>query len=102
MIKVEYDDIIAFHPGYYVKEIIEDLEMNQCEFAKRLEITDKTLSKLLSGEAPLSKEIAKKISQMFGTSVEVWLELQKKYEDKCWQIEQQNRGLNINKSLFIE
>ena len=62
--------------------------MNQCEFAKRLEITDKTLSKLLSGEASLSKEIAKKMSRMLGTSVEVWLELQKMYEDKCRQIEQ--------------
>ena len=89
MSKVEYKDIIAFHPGYYIKDIIEDLEMNQCEFAKQLEITDKTLSKLLSGEAPLSKEIAKKMSQMLGTSVEVWLELQKKYQDKCCQIEQQ-------------
>ena len=88
MIKVEYKDIIAFHPGYYVKDIIEELEMNQCEFAKRLEITDKTLSKLLSGEAPMSNEIAKKMSQMLGTSVEVWLELQKKYEDQCCQIEQ--------------
>ena len=90
MSKVEYKDISAFHPGYYVKDVIDDLEMSQCEFAKRLEITDKTLSKLLSGEASLSKEIAKKISQMLGTSVEVWLELQKKYEDKCCRIEQQN------------
>ena len=90
MSKVEYKDIIAFHPGYYVKDIIEDLKMNQCEFAKRLEITDKTLSKLLSGEAPMSREIAKKMSQMMGTSVDVWLKLQKKYEDKCCQIEQQN------------
>ncbi|MGL5206597.1 MAG: HigA family addiction module antitoxin [Acidaminococcaceae bacterium] len=88
MIKFEYKEIIAFHPGYYVKDIIEDLEMNQCEFAKRLEITEKTLSKLLSGEAPMSREIAKKMSQMLGTSVDVWLELQKKYEDKCCQIEQ--------------
>ena len=90
MSKVEYKDIIAFHPGYYVKDIIEDLKMNQCEFAKRLEITDKTLSKLLSGEAPMSREIAQKMSQMLGTSVDVWLKLQKKYDDKCCQIEQQN------------
>ena len=90
MSKVEYKDIIAFHPGYYVKDIIEDLKMNQCEFAKRLEITDKTLSKLLSGEAPMSREIAKKMSQMLGTSVDVWLKLQKKYDDKGCRIEQQN------------
>ena len=90
MSKVEYKDIIAFHPGYYVKDIIEDLKMNHCEFAKRLEITDKTLSKLLSGEAPMSREIAQKMSQMLGTSVDVWLELQKKYDDKCSRIEQQN------------
>ncbi|MHC1717738.1 MAG: HigA family addiction module antitoxin [Acidaminococcaceae bacterium] len=88
MVKVEYKNIIAFHPGYYVNDIIEDLEMSQCEFAKRLGITNNSLSELLSGEAPISGEIAGKMSQMLATSVDVWLELQKKYEDKCCQIEQ--------------
>ena len=26
MSKVEYKDIIAFHPGYYVKDVIDDVD----------------------------------------------------------------------------
>ena len=52
MSKTEYQDIIAFHPGYYLKEIVEDMEITQDEFAKRLNTTPKTISKLLSGQIP--------------------------------------------------
>lgn len=88
MSKIEYDSIMTFHPGYYLKEIIEDMEITQCEFAKRLDTTDKTISKLLNGEIPLSNEIAKSLSQMLGTSIDVWINLQKKYEEKRCEIEQ--------------
>ncbi len=33
---VEYNDITAFHPGYYVAEVIEDMGITQEEFAARL------------------------------------------------------------------
>ena len=29
----EYHDTIAFHPGYYIKEIIDESAMTQEEFA---------------------------------------------------------------------
>lgn len=87
MSKIEYQDIIAFHPGYYVKEIVEDMEITQDEFAKRLNTTPKTLSKLLSGQIPLSDDIAMKLSIMLGTNVELWLNLQKKYDEKLIEIE---------------
>ena len=47
MLKEEYKNIIAFHPGYYLTDIIEELEMTQDEFAKRLGTTGKTVSLLL-------------------------------------------------------
>lgn len=33
---VEYKDLIAFHPGQYVEELIEDYNVMQKEFAERL------------------------------------------------------------------
>ena len=68
MNKQEYKNLIAFHPGYYIKEMIEDINMTQSEFAKRLGTTDKTVSKLINGEISLSDEIAQKLSSMLGTS----------------------------------
>jgi addiction module HigA family antidote len=108
-VKVEYKNIIAFHPGHYVKELIEDMEITQSELAKRMDTTDKTVSKLLSGEIPLSMELAKKLSQMTGVSVGTWLNLQKVYNEKCCKIDW-NKKIdkeieyleNIDYSYFVQ
>ena len=77
---VEFKDKIAFHPGYYIKEYIDDLGITQEEFAIRLGTTPKNISVLLKGEQSLSVEIAAKLSRMLGTSVKFWLNLQSEYD----------------------
>jgi plasmid maintenance system antidote protein VapI len=52
---IEYNDTIAFHPGYYVKEIVDESGLTQEDFAKRLDTTPKNLSFLIRGEQNLSK-----------------------------------------------
>ena len=84
---VEYKDIVAFHPGYYVAEIIEDMGISQAEFATRMGTTAKTLSKLVNGQINLSNDLAKKIAIMLGTSPEVWLNLQSAYDQQLITIE---------------
>jgi len=71
----EYKDIVAFHPGYYIADIIDDMEISQNEFAARMGTTAKTLSKLINGQANISNDLATKLSVMLGTSVEVWQNL---------------------------
>ena len=77
---MEYNDKIAFHPGYYIKEIIDESGLSQKDFASRLDTTAKNLSILVRGEQSLSIDIAMKLSRMLGTSVEYWLNLQKSYD----------------------
>lgn len=77
---IEYDDKIAFHPGYYIKEIVEESGLTQEDFAKRLDTTPKNLSLLIRGEQNLSIDIAMKLSRMTGTSVSYWLNLQSAYD----------------------
>lgn len=83
----EYKDIVAFHPGYYIAEVMESMEMNQVEFACRMGTTTKTLSCLLNGQANISNDLAKKLSVMLGTSTEVWLNLQNAYDQKLIEIQ---------------
>ena len=77
---IEYNDKIAFHPGYYLKEIVEASGLTQADFARRMDTTPKNLSILLKGEQAISLDMAMKLSRMLGTSVEYWLNLQKNYE----------------------
>ena len=66
---IEYNDRIAFHPGYYIKEIIDESGITQEDFAKRLDTTPKNLSVLISGKQKLSVDIAMKLSRMLGTRI---------------------------------
>mgnify|MGYP000030281364 CR=1 FL=1 len=77
---IEYNDTIAFHPGYYIKELVDESGLTQEDFAKRLDTTPKNLSLLIRGEQSLSMDIAMKLSRMLGTTVNYWLNLQNAYD----------------------
>lgn len=84
-----YEDLIAFHPGSYVEEIIDDLNISQKEFAERLGVSAKTISKIVNAEEPISKDTANKLSKLTGVSIETWVNLQNTYDLKVIEIENQ-------------
>jgi len=84
---MEYENVVAFHPGYYIAEIIEDMGISQSEFADRVGITVEMFGKLVNGQENVSNDIAKKLSVMLGTSVDVWLILQSTFEEKTIKID---------------
>ncbi len=84
---IEYNDKVAFHPGYYLKEIVEESGLTQEDFAKRLGTTPKNLSVLLKGDQSLSIDIASKLSRMLGTTITYWLNLQQAYDEIIAEIQ---------------
>ena len=78
---IEFKNKICFHPGYYIKEIVDESGLTQEDFAKRLGTTPKNLSILIRGDQSLSIEMANKLSRMLGTSVSLWLNLQQSYDE---------------------
>ena len=97
----KYKDIVAFHPGYYIADIIEDMNISQAEFATRMGTTAKTLSQLINGQANISNDLAKKLSVMLGTSVDVWQNLQNTYDQKLIEI-QQSKDFDAQAELVKE
>lgn len=84
---IEYNEIMAFHPGYYIAEVIEDMGISHAEFAIRLGTTPKNISTLVNGQTTLSNDMAKKLSAATGTSVDVWLNLQEAFDKKLIEID---------------
>lgn len=76
----EYNDSIAFHPGYYIQEIIDESRLTNEDFARLLDITPDNLTLLIMGEQKLSADIAIKLSEIIGTGVNYWLNLQSTYD----------------------
>jgi addiction module antidote protein, HigA family len=86
---IEYKGKIAFHPGYYIKEIIEESGLTQEDFAKRLDTTPKNLSILVRGEQSLTPEMALKLARMLGTSITYWINLQTAFDAINTEIKQE-------------
>lgn len=79
---IECKDLIAFHPGQYIGELIEDYQMTQKEFAEKLGVSPKTVSKLVNGEQSISNDIAQKLEKFTNISMKTWLNLQNAYDVK--------------------
>ena len=60
---------IATPPGATIKEQLNDREMSQKEFAARMDMSEKHISKLINGEVKLTPEVAVRlemVQQNFG------------------------------------
>lgn len=79
---VENIDLIAFHPGQYIGELIEDYQMTQKEFAEKLGLSPKTISKLVNDEESISNDIAQKLEKFTNISMKTWLNLQASFDRK--------------------
>ena len=79
---VENIDLIAFHPGQYIGELIEDYQMTQKEFAEKLGLSPKAISKLVNGEESITNDIAQKLAEFTNISMKTWLNLQASFDRK--------------------
>lgn len=98
---IEYNDKIVFHPGYYIKEIIEDSGLTQEDFAKRLDTSAKNLSYIVRGEQSISVDMAMKLSRMLGTSTNYWLNLQQTYDMQVAEMKLENK-MEEERAIFKE
>lgn len=95
---VEYGNKIAFHPGYYIKEYIDEMGLTQEDFANRLGTTPKNISYIIRGEQDISIDLATKLSRVIGTSVKYWINLQNEYDTLILEFNNKNE-LNEEKKV---
>ena len=65
-----------FHPGVYVKDALDALNMSSKEFSIRTGISERTLSDLINGKGDITFDIATKLGNFFGNSANSWTNLQ--------------------------
>lgn len=83
---ISYEELIAFHPGSYIEDIIDELNITQDEFAKRMGVSSKTISKIVNGKANITEILAEKLSRFTGISYKTWMNLQAFYNKKVIEI----------------
>lgn len=70
-----------FHPGVYVKDALDALNMSSKEFSIRTGISERTLSDLINGKGDITFDIATKLGNFFGNSANGWTNLQNAYDE---------------------
>tara|TARA_R110001583_G_C5523913_1_gene397852 strand:- start:129 stop:425 length:297 start_codon:yes stop_codon:yes gene_type:complete len=83
------------HPGEILKElIIAALDLTITDAANHLNISRKTLSKVLNGKGAVTPEMALRLELVFAKpSADHWLRLQNAYD--LWQTRQTQASLQV-------
>jgi antitoxin HigA-1 len=69
------------HPGGIIKRMqLEPLGLSISEAAESLGVSRKTLSKIVNERGAVTSEMSLRLARAFGTSPELWLNLQKDYD----------------------
>jgi addiction module HigA family antidote len=70
------------HPGEYLKEILEELEISQADFARNTGLSTMRISHVIRGKRPVTAEMALILGKVFGQTPQYWLNLQAAYDLK--------------------
>ena len=69
------------HPGKILREdFLLPSGLSQTELAEMLQITFRTVNEILNEKRGISTEMAVRLARFFGTSEELWLNLQDQYD----------------------
>ncbi len=75
------------HPGAIIREdIMPELGLNQTDMAKRLGVSRLTVSELIHEKRAVSTDMALRLSRLFDTTPESWLNMQQAVD--LWELEQ--------------
>ena len=88
---LESKSYIATPPGVTIQEQLDDRGMTQKEFAKRIDISEEYISKLIDGEVHLTPEMAEKLELVLGVPDSFWNKLEAIYQEKLAKIRNEFR-----------
>lgn len=81
---------IATPPGATIKEQLVDRGMSQKEFAERMDLSEKHISKLINGEVQLTPDVAVRLEMVLGIPAQFWSKLEAIYREKLAKVKIEN------------
>lgn len=81
---------IATPPGATVREQLQNRGMTQKEFAARMDMSEKHISKFINGEVLLTPDMAMRLEMVLGLPAHFWMNLESIYREKLCLVEEEN------------
>ena len=70
-----YNPDYVIHPGEYLEEILESREIKKRDFAERIGLSVKTVSRIINGKALYSPDVALMLEKTLDISAEIWMNM---------------------------
>ncbi|MBT0665401.1 HigA family addiction module antidote protein [Geobacter pelophilus] len=70
------------HPGVFLKEILDELNISQNAFAQAIGVSPMRVSHVIKGTRPVTAELALLFGKVFGQTPTYWMNLQTSYDLK--------------------
>lgn len=96
---IQSETYIAIPPGETIKEQLDDRGMLQKEFALRMGMSEKHISRLINGDVQLTIPVAIKLESVLGLPTKFWIALETRYREKIEKANAENDLLEDEKIL---
>ncbi len=77
----------AVAPGATLKEALEERGISQSEFSQRADMSEKTVSQIINGVAPITLETAEKLEMVLGIPASYWNRRELSYRESLSRLE---------------
>ena len=75
------------HPSEILREELDELGMSANALSKALGVPVNRITMILNGQRGVTADTALRLARYFGSTPQVWLNLQKTWELRCTEIE---------------
>lgn len=73
--------LMNIHPGEILeKDFLEPMGITAYRLSKEIGVQQTRISQIIKGNTSITADMATRLSKYFGTSAEVWMNLQSQYE----------------------
>ncbi len=87
----ESQNHIAVPPGATIKEQLINRDLSQKEFAQRMNMSEKHMSKLINGEVILTPDVAVRLEMVLGIPAKYWNKLEADYREELVKVNNENQ-----------
>ena len=87
---LESKSYIATPPGATIKEQLDNRGMTQKEFASRMGMSEKHISKLINGDVHLTPDVAERLEMVLNIPASFWNKLEAIYQEKLTKVKNEN------------
>lgn len=79
MIESQTRSDLAIPPGEYLEEVLEEMELNQAELARRMGRPAQTINEIMKGEKAITPETSIQLENVLGVPAYIWAGLESEY-----------------------